>query len=302
MADIDVQGAAGANAENATVDFKSRFDTSKRWTWPETIKDIVAMANSGGGVIVFGVNDDGTPCGDDLTQLATTDPAVFVDKLASYVGEQWDGVAMHEAHRGGQRVLCLEIQAAESPFVFQRDGDWGDPKKPQFAFRRGAVYFRHGAKSEPADSHDLHRLIRARVDTAVERFQANLAIIQQDPLAALTHAPEVGGVVSDQDGLAVRFTNDPDALAVVAADPNATHPYKCVEVVQEVKKRSGVSKFTTYDVSAIRYAHGIENRPEFYFAPRTGSAQYSEGFVDWVLDHLKEPSFRRDARRDYRFR
>lgn len=55
-----------AEKESAELDFKAAFDTTAPQDWCELIKDIVAMANSGGGLIVFGVNDDGTPATGDL--------------------------------------------------------------------------------------------------------------------------------------------------------------------------------------------------------------------------------------------
>ncbi|MCK0103232.1 ATP-binding protein [Pseudohalocynthiibacter sp. F2068] len=45
--------------ENKTLDFKSEFNLAQRGDWCEIIKDIVAFANSGGGVLVIGLNDSG---------------------------------------------------------------------------------------------------------------------------------------------------------------------------------------------------------------------------------------------------
>lgn len=54
-----------APTESATIDFKAGFDVQWQNDWCEVVKDVVAMANSGGGLIVFGVNDDGTPSRSD---------------------------------------------------------------------------------------------------------------------------------------------------------------------------------------------------------------------------------------------
>jgi len=53
--------------ESKHTDFKGRFDTSKAEDWCEIVKDIVAMANSGGGSIVAGIDDDGTPSAGTLS-------------------------------------------------------------------------------------------------------------------------------------------------------------------------------------------------------------------------------------------
>lgn len=55
--------ALSAKRESKTVDFKSSFDPESNGDWCELIKDFVAIANSGGGVILIGVADDGTASG-----------------------------------------------------------------------------------------------------------------------------------------------------------------------------------------------------------------------------------------------
>jgi len=46
--------------ENLTVEFKQRFSTSEK-----IAKEIIAFANTCGGTIIFGVNDNGSICGVD---------------------------------------------------------------------------------------------------------------------------------------------------------------------------------------------------------------------------------------------
>jgi len=67
--------------ESADLDFKSGFDPAAAQDWCELVKDIVAMANSGGGLVVFGVNDDGTPAKGDLKPLLAVDPRQGVPRL-----------------------------------------------------------------------------------------------------------------------------------------------------------------------------------------------------------------------------
>jgi predicted HTH transcriptional regulator len=73
--------------ESAKLDFKSAFDPFAAQDWCELIKDIVAMANSGGGLIVFGVNDDGSLTTVDLKQILALDPATIVDKIEKYTNQ-----------------------------------------------------------------------------------------------------------------------------------------------------------------------------------------------------------------------
>jgi predicted HTH transcriptional regulator len=48
-----------SKSESRSIDFKSTFNPDSAADWCELIKDIVAIANSGGGSILVGVDDEG---------------------------------------------------------------------------------------------------------------------------------------------------------------------------------------------------------------------------------------------------
>jgi len=56
---IEIKNVLAAKRESKRIDFKERFDTQAAGEWCEIIKDIVAMANSGGGAILFGTDNIG---------------------------------------------------------------------------------------------------------------------------------------------------------------------------------------------------------------------------------------------------
>ena len=56
-----VDKALKAKRESKLIDFKSAFDPESTGDWCELVKDIVAMANSGGGAIVIGLDNSGSP-------------------------------------------------------------------------------------------------------------------------------------------------------------------------------------------------------------------------------------------------
>ena len=74
MVDL-IQKALAAKRESKHVEFKQEFDPSSHQDWCEVIKDVVAIANSGGGVIVFGLDNVGTPTGISVDAIARIDPA-----------------------------------------------------------------------------------------------------------------------------------------------------------------------------------------------------------------------------------
>ena len=59
--DQTLSEALARSSETHDVDFKSAFDPAALRDWLELIKDIAAFANSGGGHILVGLKDDGSP-------------------------------------------------------------------------------------------------------------------------------------------------------------------------------------------------------------------------------------------------
>jgi predicted HTH transcriptional regulator len=81
-----LERAENARTESKHIDFKSQFDISSVVEWCEIIKDIVAFANSGGGVILFGVNNDGSNADFDTTEISKLDIADITNKIEPYTG------------------------------------------------------------------------------------------------------------------------------------------------------------------------------------------------------------------------
>jgi len=79
-----VSRAESAKRESRYLDFKEQFDPSASGEWCELVKDLVAMANSDGGVIVVGVRNNGRPSRADLKAILDLDPAKITDQIFSY--------------------------------------------------------------------------------------------------------------------------------------------------------------------------------------------------------------------------
>ena len=103
-----IDDALASEGEHDWVDFKREFDPGSAAAWCEVVKDVVAMANSGGGFILVGVNDDGTPSGSDIQAALAVDPAVAVDKIRKYTGVQFASFSLHRRQRNGVNVQVFE--------------------------------------------------------------------------------------------------------------------------------------------------------------------------------------------------
>src|SRR6188472_2578496 len=96
--------ALAAQRGSRKVEFVAAFSPEAPGAWCELIKDIVAIANSGGGVIVVGVDKAGNPTGRKPAALLEMDRADVVSSIATYVGERFDELAISGATKAGQTV------------------------------------------------------------------------------------------------------------------------------------------------------------------------------------------------------
>ena len=297
-----LQKARGAKRESKYVDFKDRFDVNSSGDWIELVKDIVAMANSGGGVILIGVRNNGLPSDFDVTPVLNIDPAHFTDKIASFTGEQFSDFEIERMTRNGQEVAVLRIHGIAIPMVFLREGtyqitDW----KQKRAFNKGTVYFRHGAKSEPGNSADIRNVVERELERIRKSWIGNIR--------KLVKAPAGSGVqvvtpaeLETSSVARIRVTDDPQAPALRGADPNITHPHRGKEVIGIFNTRFRRRKeINQYDILCIRKAHNIDGKRQYFYKPRHASPTYSDAFVDWLARGYEEnPSFFDEARRRMR--
>jgi predicted HTH transcriptional regulator len=117
-----IERAQTATSESKYIDFKAEFDTNSTEAWCEVIKDIIAMANSGGGIVVFGVENTGAsnPKMDHATLLAY-DTADITNKIAKYTNYQFADIEVVEVQRGGKVHGAFLMSAAEDGVCTRND-------------------------------------------------------------------------------------------------------------------------------------------------------------------------------------
>jgi hypothetical protein len=286
------------------VDFKQSVNVESTGDWCELVKDIVAMANTGGGALVVGVRDDGKPSGADCTPLLAFDSAKVVDKIASYTGEQFADFVVRSAKRAGQPVAVIEVQGVFPPLVFVKAGEYdtvmSDGKKlHKTAFQQGTVYFRHGAKSEPTNSHDLKSAFERRVAADRKALMSNVRKVTTMPAGAEVRVIP-GELTKKGDGKALpfRLVDDPGAPEVRALDFDNAYPYRQKEAAMEVNRRlDGAAKIIPFHIQCVRRGYGIDDKATYSHATKFASRQYSEAFIDWMMaEYKKDPAFFEKAR------
>ena len=294
-----LQVALAADAETASIEFKSSFDPSQSPDWPELVKDIVAMANSGGGAIIIGLDDHGQPSGHDASHLLQLDPADITNKVQKYTGYQFSEFSLHSLSKAGVTLLGVRLFPTTTPLVFEKPGTYdaggGNQKS---AFREGSLYFRHGAKSEPANNDDIRAAFEKGLESARQELLKNVRQVVEAPLGStvVTVMPS-----SDEAALPVRLSDDPNAPLVGRMEPDVTHPYRLKELVQDVNRILPPSaQINQYDVQAVRNVHNTDSNLSFHYHARYSGHQYSSAFAKWLSDEFrKDPAFFKSARATY---
>lgn len=262
------------------------------------------MANSGGGIILIGVEDDGllAPAKNALAALAL-DPAVITDKVAKYTGVQFDGFEIVEAMRDAQAVAVIAVQAATGPLIFEKPGTYAiENGKQRTAFGAGTFYVRHGAKSEPGTSADLAKVIARIVQRQRKEWSSGVRKVISAPAGSTVSVHPIG-VRRSQDPSAalIRVTTDPSAPEYRLLDPDATHPFRQKELIAELNAVLPVKHhINQFDIRAIRIVWDIDNKAHFFHKARFATAQYSPEFRDWLLEQFdREPRFFASAREEF---
>ncbi len=284
-----------SKSESRSIDFKSTFNPDSPADWCELIKDIVSIANSGGGSILVGVDDDGKCCGQAASaKLVEVDPAVITDKIAKYTGVQFDSFVTVAARRNRAKIGVISIGCADPPIVFEKPGTYalGDGKQQKTAFSAGTLYVRHGAKSEPARSADVARLIGRSVQRARKEWLSGVKKVTNAPTGStISVLPPQVVQSSDPKATPIRITADPRAPEYQLIDPDKTHPWRQKELIKELNK-SLPAKINSYDLLAVRRLHGTDDDANFVYKRRFGSQQYSPAFAKWLLEqHAADPTF-----------
>src|SRR4029079_12520481 len=101
-------------------------------------------ANAGGGVIVW------TPDAElDLTALAHS--------IERYTDQPAPALQRAELSQESAARVAIVVGASDVPIAFANAGSYGANGVQHSVFAAGVIYFRHGAKSEPARREDLVR-------------------------------------------------------------------------------------------------------------------------------------------------
>ncbi len=283
-----IDRAIRAKRESKYIEFKGWFDPIPAGEWCEILKDIVAISNSGGGVIVFGLDSHGDPTGYDVGPLLSLDPSVMIDKIHRYTDQYFSGFDLSEHEKGGVKIAILQIELSNVPMVFVRPGTYliEGSTQQKTAFSQGTVYFRHGAKSEPGNSEDLRKVIEANLETIRREWLDGVRRVVTAPRGAnLTILPREIRESTSSDAVPIRVVDDSSAPVFRIVNPDETHPHRQKELMERVNERLPVgTSINSHDVLVVRKLHQLDSTRAFIYRPKFGVRQYSDECVSWFID------------------
>jgi predicted HTH transcriptional regulator len=125
--------------ESRAVEFKEQFDPSDSRQSLELLKDIVAIANSGGGTIAIGIDNAGRVCGTDVKPVLDYDHAKYCDVIKKYTMQDFADFEIIEADKDGKTVAIFLVNPPDSPLVFEKPGTYAIDSRSYFKTLRKTI-------------------------------------------------------------------------------------------------------------------------------------------------------------------
>ena len=156
MAESDLSELVAGKSEDLGVEYKAWMDTKDTEVRAKLARHIAALANHGGGYLIFGV--------DDTTRMpqgeTTLDRKLFgQDEIAGIVRKYLDprpAVRMEDAEHQGVRYPVIIVPShGARPVVAIADGPQDATTKKPIGIRQGEIYIRAtGPESRPIRGSD----------------------------------------------------------------------------------------------------------------------------------------------------
>jgi hypothetical protein len=304
MEDARISKCLAAKRESRSIEFKAEFLPTDARQSLEVLKDIVAIANSGGGVLAIGINNSGAASGANVQAVLIHDHAKYCDLIHKYTLQDFCDFEVVEANKDGHVIAIFLINAPDYPLVFVKPGTYPiENNKQSTAFGQGTLFFRHGAKSETGTTDDLRRFVQLRIREMEEQLLKGMRRVSEAPRGSQLHVIPSGPAAGQGRGdtLGVRLTTDKNAPGVVPIDRGVLCPYRKKELMAQLKKRLPPEFVVSpYDIQAINKVYNVLQKEQFCWQPDYSSPQYSDAYVDWLIEKIAgERDFLQVARERY---
>jgi hypothetical protein len=157
-----LQRLLAIGAEGPHLDYKRMIDLSKTRDTVELAKDLGAMMEQGGHLVI-GADSAGNPIGGlDTRTAGLLDEATIRDKMRKYIPEPFEIYSAVHEYAGVTMAVIQVLPHVHGCCVFRADGqyqDARDPKKTLTVFQHSTIFVRHGSQSTRATGEDMARIM-----------------------------------------------------------------------------------------------------------------------------------------------
>ena len=283
--DARISKCLGAKRESKSIEFKEQFLPTDPRQSLEVLTDIVAIANSGGGALAIGIDSSGTASGTDVNHVLAHDHAKYCDFIRKYTLQNFCDFEVVEAEKDGHTVAIFLINPPDYPLLFERPGTYAieNNTKQVTVFGQGTVFFRHGAKSEHGTGDDIRKFMQQRIREMEAELLKGMRRVAESPRGSKIQVVPAGAADErPASAVGVRLTADKNAPGVIPVDRGVLCPYRKKELMIELRKRLP----SPYDIQAINKVYSILSKEQFCWRPDYSSPQYSDAYVDWLVEKI----------------
>jgi len=284
--------------EDNYVDYKKDFDPTDELHWLEITKDVVAFANTGGGFLVFGV-ENGTYKIVGLQQTAKDallDVNMFHQKVNRVIEPDIASLRSRSTEREGKALVVLFIpQSTGITHVFKKHGIYKYPSgKEKTVFVRGTFYVRRSASNHLGDSRDLDAIFENRLERYRGDILDNITRVVNAPsdkkMLLVTPEEAIGDemrfVIEDApDSIAVRgmsFSVKPSTPAQEVAGYMALSALPPPEVLWNWYKRRTDMSLTEKQRIYVAKCSILQGAPFFFWIQNCSSEAIRQMVVDLI--------------------
>jgi len=179
LSDEQIDYLLNLGMESENLDYKEDLNIDKTEDVVKIAKDIAAMANTGGGYIILGVDKNFNKKG--LTLERKIDEAILRSKINKYF---YPPIEIH--YREVFRVVngetkkfgVIHVSPSGDIVIARANGNYCKKNKTVAEFHEGEILIRDGSKSKPVGPYELRKLIDMQIiKRSAETLQRAEAII-----------------------------------------------------------------------------------------------------------------------------
>jgi hypothetical protein len=261
--------------------------------WGKLIRDVAAIANSGGGCLDL-------PAASSVCSIGDLGVKKIVAHLAQYTVSTFDDLQLVKSKRRTPDLWKLEVGPAEYPIGFKQslEDASAETSMSEGPFGADAFYFWHDGKSTLATSADFQAFLERRLKDARQQWSKQIGRVLSRPLRPLRRKRRAQPRAKHSAGASsnnlqpVRIVNDANAPVLQPQHVDQLYPWRQKDIVADINRRLGRRAVTTYDLQAVRRQHRLDESPDFVFHLPGAGRRYSPAAAEWMLSqYATNPEF-----------